>query len=114
VPSEVDLPFSRAEYDQRLAKTRSAMETAGIEVLFVTDPSNMSWLTGFDAWSFYTHQGVVVSLDADPIYWGRAQDTKAALRTTWLRSDDIVAYPESYVQTPERHPMQKLGEELTA
>jgi len=110
----VQLHFSRDEYADRLDKTRAAMEAAGVDVLFVTDPSNMSWLTGFDAWSFYTHQGVIVSLDDCPIYWGREQDVKAAYRTTWLANDDIVPYPESYVQTPLRHPMEKLAEELTA
>ncbi len=40
------IPFSEAEYDRRLQKTRAAMEKAGIEVLCVTDPSNMAWLTG--------------------------------------------------------------------
>ncbi len=102
-------PFTIDEYRQRLAKTRVAMEAAGVEVLFVSDPSNMCWLTGFNAWSFYTFQGVIVTLDTDPLYWGRAMDTKAALRTTWLSPDDIVPYSDAYVQTPDRHPMQTLG-----
>ncbi len=85
------------------------MEAAGVEVLFVSDPSNMCWLTGFNAWSFYTFQGVIVTLDADPIYWGRAMDNAAAHRTTWLSADDIVPYSDAYVQTPERHPMETLG-----
>ena len=46
-----DLPFSDAEYARRLAKTRAAMAARGIEVLFVTDPSNQHWLTGYDGWS---------------------------------------------------------------
>ena len=109
MPSGPDLAFTTNEYLDRLDKTRAAMEAAGVEVLFVADPSNMCWLTGFNAWSFYTYQGVIVTHDADPLYWGRAQDTKAALRTTWLAADDIVPYPESYVQTTERHPMQTLA-----
>ncbi|MBS1265523.1 MAG: Ectoine hydrolase [Acidimicrobiaceae bacterium] len=110
MPADVSLPFSRAEYQERLNRTRTAMANAGIDVLFVADPSNMCWLTGFDAWSFYTYQGVVVSLDQDPIYWGRQQDTNAARRTTWIDNEQIVPYPENFVQTPERHPMEKLGE----
>jgi hypothetical protein len=53
-------PFSQAEYDRRIALTRKAMESAGIDVLFVTDPSNQAWLTGYDGWSFYVHQGVIL------------------------------------------------------
>jgi ectoine hydrolase len=44
--SAPNLNFSRAEYAERLAKTRKAMERAGIDLLIVTDPSNMHWLTG--------------------------------------------------------------------
>ena len=46
------LHFSRDEYGARLERTRRAMEEAGIELLIVSDPSNMAWLTGYDGWSF--------------------------------------------------------------
>ena len=46
------LQFSLAEYTERLAKTRVAMQAAGIETLIVTDPANMAWLSGYDGWSF--------------------------------------------------------------
>ncbi|MCB2129585.1 MAG: aminopeptidase P family N-terminal domain-containing protein, partial [Rhodobacteraceae bacterium] len=46
-------PFSAAEYARRLQKTRAAMEKAGLDAVFVTDPSNQAWLTGYDGWSFY-------------------------------------------------------------
>ena len=36
------------------------MDAAGVEVLFTCDPSNMAWLTGYDGWSFYVHQGVII------------------------------------------------------
>ena len=57
---ESALNFTRAEYAARLAKARAAMERAGIELLYVADPSNMYWLTGYDGWSFYVHQGVLL------------------------------------------------------
>lgn len=37
----VELNFTRAEYDERIAKTRRAMEKAGFDVIIVTDPSNI-------------------------------------------------------------------------
>ena len=39
------LHFSRAEFDQRIAKTRAAMQAHGLDLLIVSDPSNMNWLT---------------------------------------------------------------------
>ena len=103
------LPFSRAEYARRLDKTRRAMDAAGIDLLFVEDPSNMAWLTGYDGWSFYVHQGVLVFADEDPIWWGRMQDANGALRTIYMDDDRILSYPDIYVQSPDRHPMQLLA-----
>lgn len=68
----IDQPFSGPEYDRRLVKVRKAMADKGIDVLFVEDPSNMSWITGYDGWSFYVHHGAIVFHDRDPIWWGRA------------------------------------------
>ncbi|MGN6471815.1 MAG: ectoine hydrolase DoeA [Rhizobiaceae bacterium] len=105
-----NLPFSRDEYQARLAKTRKAMDKAGIDILFVEDPSNMAWLTGYDGWSFYVHQGVLVFPDEDPIWWGRGQDRNGAIRTAWIGEDRMIPYADHYVQSTERHPMQTLAE----
>ncbi len=113
-PPPVDLPFTREEYAIRLAKVRAEMESRGIEVLIATDPSNMAWLTGYDGWSFYTHQAVVVDLENDPLWWGRGQDAKGAKRTVYMSQDRIAGYPDNYVQSTVRHPHQHLAELLTA
>ena len=106
------LPFDRSEYDRRLAKARAAMAQRGLDALFVTDPSNQAWLTGYDGWSFYVHQGVIVLHDADPVWWGRNQDTNGALRTVWMGADRVAGYADNYVQSSERHPMQDLAGHL--
>ncbi len=106
------IPFSLSEYQRRLAKTRAAMDTAGVDVLCVTDPSNMAWLTGYDGWSFYVHQGVVVFQDRDPIWWGRRQDKNGALRTVWMDDDRVLGYADTYVQSTQSHPMEVLAQTL--
>ena len=103
------LNFFQSEYDARVAKTRAAMAKAGIELLIVTDPSNMHWLTGYDGWSFYVHQCVLVSMEGEPIWYGRLQDSNGAKCTCWLQHDNIVSYPDHYVQSTERHPMDFLS-----
>jgi len=102
-------PFSRAEYARRLAKVRRAMDEGGWDVLVVTDPSNMAWLTGYDGWSFYTHQAVVITHDHEPLWWGRSQDANGARRTVYMAHDRIVGYPDDYVQSTELHPHQHLA-----
>ena len=110
---EPTLNFSRAEYAARLDKTRAAMDKAGIELLIVTDPSNMAWLTGYDGWSFYVHQCVVVGPSGDPLWFGRGQDANGAVRTCWMPDEAVIGYPDYYVQSTERHPMDYLSARLT-
>ena len=104
--------FSEAEYAERLAKVRAAMERAGVETLVVTDPSNMNWLTGYDGWSFYVHQAVIVGPADEPLWWGRPMDAVGARLTTRLSGDAILSYPDDYVQNPARHPYETLASAL--
>jgi ectoine hydrolase len=105
--------FGSDEYAARLAKTRAAMGKAGIDLLVVTDPSNMHWLTGYDGWSFYVHQCVLVGNAGEPIWYGRAQDANGAKLTAWLADQNIIGYPDNYVQSTVRHPMDLLAKMIT-
>lgn len=108
-----NLPFTRDEYSARLAKTRKSMQSAGLDVLVVSDPSNMAWLTAYDGWSFYVHQAVILGLEGEPIWWGRAMDTLGAKRTVFMEdSDNIVGYDDIFVQNPDQHPMETLADLL--
>ncbi|CAM5555889.1 hypothetical protein ATER59S_04593 [Aquamicrobium terrae] len=53
-------PFSREEFAFRLACTKQRMAAAGLDALYVSEPANLNYLTGYDGWSFYVHQGVLV------------------------------------------------------
>ena len=107
-------PFSAAEYDRRLTLARTAMQQAGLDAIFVTDPSNQAWLTGYDGWSFYVHQGVIVMPEGEPIWWGRHMDMMGGRRTCWMGHDNILGYSDHFVQSTEIHPMQDLAQVLKA
>ena len=102
------LHFTHEEYAARIAKTRAAMEAAGIDLLICHDSSNMAWLTGYDGWSFYVPQCVLLAGDGDPVWFGRGQDANGALRTCFMNEADIIGYPDHYVQSAVRHPMEYL------
>ena len=108
----IDPPFTTTEYARRIAAVTRRMEAAGLDALFVEDPSNMAWLTGYDGWSFYVHQGVIVVAGEDPMWWGRAQDANGALRTVWMAPERVRGYADHYVQSTTRHPMQDLAAHL--
>lgn len=106
--------FDRAEFDHRLAAVKYRMAADGIDVMLVSDPANMNYLTGYDGWSFYVPQVVIVALDHDnPVWIGRHMDASGARWTTVLPPDDILGYPDHYVQQRHIHPMTFVAEEIT-
>ena len=103
-------PFSREEYANRLTRVRAAMERRGFDALVIGDPANINWLTGYDAWSFYTPQIMVVGLECEPTWLGREMDAGAAAFTTYLPDDQVVPFPETLVQQQDVHPAQFMGD----
>jgi Xaa-Pro aminopeptidase len=103
--------FSVDEYRARLDAVRQRMQREGLDSLIASNPAHMCYLTGYDGWSFYVHQCVIVSLElAEPLWVGRMMDANAARVTTWLGDDSIVGYPDDYVQSREKHPMDFIAE----
>ncbi len=106
--------FDRGEYQARIQRVKTEMSRRGMDLLLVASPANQFWLTGYDGWSFYTPQMVAVSLKAEePIWVGRAMDAVGAKFTAFLKPGNVVPYPDIYVGSADRHPMQFVAEELT-
>lgn len=102
-------PFQKSEYDQRVRNVKLRMEKAGFDLLICQDPANMNWLTGFDGWSFYTPQAVLLHLnESTPIWFGRAQDAKSAAITTDISSENIIGFSEALVHHVTKHPFDEL------
>jgi len=102
-------PFAPDEFRRRIAVVKQRMEASGLDMILSQDPANMGWLTGFDGWSFYVPQCVLLHIDDDwPVWFGRAQDAKAAHITTDLPPDNIVPYSERLVHHATEHPFDEL------
>ncbi len=107
--------FEVSEYQARIAKTKQRMQQQGVDVLFVSQPANMNYLTGYDAWSFYVHQCVLVALDAEePVWVGRGMDGNGARLSTFLSDENIVEWPDHYVHSAEHHPAETMVEVIKA
>lgn len=103
--------FAPSEFARRVADTKARMRKAGFDLIVCQDPANMCWLTGFDGWSFYVPQCVLVHVDEEtPIWFGRAQDAKSARITTDLPDRNIVPFSEPLVQHPVNHPYDELAQ----
>ena len=101
--------FSNKEYKFRLKKVQTLMQKKGIELLISQDPSNMNYLTGYDAWSFYYAQCVIVHANADePICFVRNQDVGGAYIKTYLKDENVIDYDEKYIHNWPLHPYDAL------
>ncbi|MFB4165769.1 M24 family metallopeptidase [Alteribacillus sp. JSM 102045] len=108
------LPFEKTEYQERVEKVKLSMEEQGIEVLLITDPANMNYVSGYDAMSYYTPQGVIVATELDePLCIVRFQDLFCATETTWMRKENVIAYPDKFLWEPKKlHVMDFIGDIL--
>lgn len=106
------MPFERAEYVQRMKNVQASMSEKGIDALLITDPANMCYLSGHNAWSFYVHQMLLVTLDDEmPTFIGRYMDAfSGVVKTTWLDEEHVRAYPDHLVHNPPLHPMSRVCE----
>jgi len=105
----VPAAFSAAEYARRQALILEAMQARGLDALLIGEPANVTWACGYDAWSFYTPQYLLVDQHG-AFYWlGRLMDRGAARFTTYLPEDQVIAYPEDLVQRAGVHPGDWVG-----
>lgn len=103
--------FTREEYQERVRRTKEVMTEKGMDILMVSHPANMNYLTGYDGWSFYVHQCVIVALDEEQPFWlGRNMDGNGADITTFLPKNHIRRYADDYVHSTVKHPMNFVAD----
>ena len=103
-------PFTDAEYAARLARVQTVMAQRCLAALVVADPANMYYLTGYNAWSFYTPQCLVVPATGPPQLFARAMDAQGAHHTAYLDHDHVHGYPEHLVHRPDVHPFEWIAD----
>jgi len=105
------MSFTKEEYKARLKRVQISMQKKGIELLISQDTANMNYLTGYDSWSFYYAQCVIVHVNAEePLCFVRAQDAGGAYIKTYLKDENIIKYHEKYIHTWPLHPYDYLVE----
>ena len=103
------MSFTNQEFKTRLNNVKKSMQKKGIDLLISHDTANMSYLTGYDAWSFYYAQCVLVHVDLDePLCFVRAQDAGGAFIKTYLKKENIIIYNENYIHKWPKHPYDYL------
>ena len=103
------MSFTVQEFKTRLNNVKKSMQKKGIDLLISHDTANMNYLTGYDEWSFYYAQCVLVHADLDePLCFVRAQDAGGAFIKTYLKKENIIIYNENYIHKWPKHPYDYL------
>lgn len=106
-------PITAGEFAERQDRVRSLMHERGFDALVVVDPANIYYLTGYNAWSFYTPQALHLPLDSAPTLFMREMDAQGAHRTAaGLDPDRILGYPESHIHQTDVHPGDWIAQRL--
>lgn len=103
------MDFEEQEYSDRVERTRARMNERSIDILVVVDPANLNYLTGYDAWSFYTPQALLLPLTGEPLFFIRGQDAPGVRMTSLLAADKVIGYADELVQQRDRHPFDELA-----
>ena len=102
--------FKKEEFKERLRKIKNEMIKKNIDILLIASPANQFYTTGYDGWSFYAPQMVIISMNNEqPIWVGRAMDSVGAKFTSYLKKENIIPYPDKYVASKDRHPINYLS-----
>ncbi|UAL30851.1 M24 family metallopeptidase [Nocardioides rotundus] len=97
-------PFDATAHAERVRRVQEEMAARGYDALVVVDPANLYYLCGYDAWSFYMPQGLLVPADGRPHLVARAMDAQGAHHTATLPGEHVHGYPEDLVHRPDVHP----------
>lgn len=81
------LPFSLDEYNDRLARVRAAMTTAELDVLLVSSPENIYWLTGYRTTGYYVYQLLIVPAEGEAMFVTSRLEGEAVRALSWIKGN---------------------------
>lgn len=93
---EHEIPFSEEERHVRAGGVRTWMRKRGVEVVVVTDPANVLYLSGYQTFSPNAGECVIVTLEADPTLIVPPTELGGALIHSWLI--DRRGYPSRHTR----------------
>jgi len=81
--------FAKAEYDQRTARARKLLADAGIDVMVVTGPENIFYLTGQQTPGYYTFQALVLPVEGEPAFVVRQLEYFNLIANTFIANAEV-------------------------
>ncbi|TNC06196.1 aminopeptidase P family protein [Methylobacterium terricola] len=81
--------FPKSEYDGRVAKARARLAAAGLDVMIVTGPENIFYLTGQQTPGYYTFQALILPVDGDPVFVIRQLEYFNFIANTYIPDAEV-------------------------
>ena len=85
------LPFTLGEYGERLLQVREQMAASGVDVLVVTAPENICYLTGFATTGYHVFQALVLPISDPPWFVLRNIEIPNAQDRSWITEIAVIA-----------------------
>ncbi|HVR08569.1 MAG TPA: Xaa-Pro peptidase family protein [Thermoanaerobaculia bacterium] len=79
-----DLPFTLAEYRQRLARVQRCLAERGIDASLVSIPENIYYLTGFTSTGYYMYQTLILPASGEPTFVTYLEEKINVIRRSWI------------------------------
>jgi len=84
-----ELDFPLEEYEQRLQALRERMLERKLEVVLIVEPSNLTYLTGYQTTGYSYFQALIVPLEKEPFMVTRLLEESNIFARTWVK----LSYP---------------------
>jgi len=95
-------PFTQDEYNQRVAAVRAGMAARGLDLLVVTVPENVTYLTGYETIGYASFQTLAVPLAGDLLLIVREMERTVAETTSWVPSVETFSDTDDPVDVARR------------
>jgi Xaa-Pro dipeptidase len=78
------LTFPLSEYERRLDELRQRMRRRKLHIMMVTDPENLTYLTGYQTTGYSYFQALIVPLEGEPFMVTRLLEESNVAPRTWV------------------------------
>jgi Xaa-Pro dipeptidase len=92
------LPFDLSEYNERIARVKSVMKRRDIDVLILTSPENIHYLSAFQTPGFYMFEALVLPLDCEPFMVVREAEAPWVKARSWLQNSSFYSDHEDPIK----------------
>src|SRR5258708_13684969 len=89
VPKGAESVFPKAEYQQRLDRLRDRMKEKGFDLVLLTGPENIFYLTGQQTPGYYTFQALVLPVEGEPAFVVRQLEYFNFIANTFITNAEI-------------------------